>query len=544
MKTHIAMTHIELPPALNRAKAPDIGEARQITIIGGNGAGKSLFMEEMINRCGPKAYRLNALSAFYPETSESTEPGSIDTLYRDAIRQQSYMRTDAVSQLDKITYMLFADELESLLLSKREAVAKGGKPKFHTTKLDIIRRHWERIFPGNRISRLNGLLSFSNQSGKDAVNAHALSQGEKTVLYYLGAVLFAMPEAVIFIDSPTLFVHPSITSQLWDTIEGMRPDCKFVYNSVDIDFVNTRTGNVCIWVKRYDSKEHSWEYNLIDQSSPSEELLMDIAGSRKPVLFIEGDAFHSIDARLYGLVFSDWTVRPLGSCNKVIEATRTFNDLNGLHKLRSMGIVDRDRRNDVEVDYLRKRNILVPDVAEVENIFLLPEVIRVMARSRGRDAAKIVRRVEKEVMRMFRRLADQQALQHVRHRVKREVECKIDAKFSCITALETHLATLPNKLQPRRHYNRLREKFAAMIRDNDYPGVLRVFNHKPALSDCGVHQLLGYHSKEDYITGVLETLKGGGKDAETIRNVIKFTLHAANADEPNRQENEEKPAGN
>lgn len=42
-------------------------------------------------------------------------PGSIDALYRESVRQQPYMRTDAVSELDKLVYMIFADELESLL---------------------------------------------------------------------------------------------------------------------------------------------------------------------------------------------------------------------------------------------------------------------------------------------------------------------------------------------------------------------------------------------------------------------------------------------
>jgi len=33
----------------------------------------------------------------------------------------------------------------------------------------------------------------------------------------------------------------------------------------------------------------------------------------------------------------------------------------------------------------------------------------------------------------------------------------VDARFTCITALETHLRSLVDKLQPREHYNRLRK---------------------------------------------------------------------------------------
>ena len=152
-----------------------------------------------------------------------------------------------------------------------------------------------------------------------------------------------------------------------------------------------------------------------------------------------------------------------------------------------------------------------------------------MARRRGRDGEKAVRRVEREVMRMFRKHAEEQALQHVRHKVKRDVECRIDARFSCITAMETHLRSLIVRLQPRKHYNALREQFAAMIRDNDFAGVLRVFNHKPMLPDSGVHLQLGSRTKEDYIGGVLDVLKPSGKEPDTLREVIRPCLHA---DEP------------
>lgn len=517
---------IHLPPLKKGGTHVTFLDTRQITIIGGNGAGKSRFMAEMTSLAGEKAFILNALSAFFPERQESTLTGSIDDLYRKAIRQQSYMRVDAVSQLDKLVYMLFADELESLLDFKENGMQKGKRLRPTVTKLDIIKRHWEKIFPGNKIMRIKGNLMFATQSGDNLISASALSQGEQTALYYMAAVLYAMPEAVIFIDSPSMFVHPSILGTFWNSVESMRPDCTFVYNSVDEDFVETRINNTCIWVKSYDSLTREWDYKIINPAERSEELMVELAGSRRPVLFIEGDARHSIDMRLYSLVFRDMTVRPLGSCNKVIETTRTFNDLKAMHHLQSYGIVDRDRRSEQEVRYLQNKQIMVPDVAEIENIFLLPEVIRIMAKVRGRDASKIVHRVQRDVIRMFRHHADQQALQHVRHKVKREVECKIDARFSCITALETHLRSLPAQLQPRKHYNRLREEFAVMIRDNDYASILRVFNHKPMLPDSGIHTLLGYHSKEDYIEGVLTLLKGNSKDANALREAVRHILHA------------------
>lgn len=517
---------MNLPPLYSGEQAPDISGARSLTLIGANGAGKTRFMEEMISLSGNKGYALSALAASFPERAESTMEGSVDDLYRKLTKRHPYMRTDAVSELDKLVYMLFVDELEYLFSLKEGASKEEKRVKLRRTKLDRICRLWERVFPGNRIVRSSGTIMFANTAGDDLITANQLSQGEKTVLYYASAVLFAMPDADIYIDSPSLFLHPAITATFWDEVETLRQDCRFIYNSVDVDFISSRRDTVCIWVKSYDSEKRSWNYDILRNKSFAEELLIELTGNRKPVIFVEGDAQHSIDIRLYSLVFPDWTIRPLGSCDKVIESTRTFNDLRQMHHLRSRGIIDRDRRSEQEVEYLRNKEIMVPEVAEIENIFLMEDVIRIMAKRRGRDAEKIIRRVRKEVIHTFKQKAEQQALQHVRHKVKRDVECRIDGKFSCITALETHLKSLIHTLQPRKHYNLLREEFAAMVRDNDYNGVLRVFNHKPMLPDSGVAQLLGYRSKDEYIRGVLDVLASDDHDSEALRNVIRHCLRA------------------
>ena len=518
------MTTLTLPPLSGLREAPSLPDARQLSIIGGSGAGKTKFMEELVRLNADRAYCLSAVSAPFPEREESTRPGSIDMLFREAAAKQPYMRTDAVSELDKLTYMLFIDEFEHLLAMKQERHTFSRSAAMQPTRLDRLIQLWERVFPGNRIVRTAGTMMFATRAGDDLITARSLSQSEQTVLYYAAAVLYAMPEAVIFVDSPSLFLHPTVLNSLWNSIEELRPDCTFVYNSVDVEFVSSRTHNVCVWVKSYHSDQQAWDYEILPPGDIREELFVDLIGTRRPVLFIEGDARHSIDARLYPLVFPDCTVRPLGSCDKVIETTRSFNDLKNMHHLESSGIVDRDRRTEQEVQYLRRKSVMVPDVAEVENIFLLEEVIREMARRRKKNPDKVFRKVALNVIGEFERRYDEQALQHVRHRVKRMVECRIDARFTCITAMETHLRGLIKMLKPREQYNDLRQEFQEYIRKGDYAGILKVFNHKPMLGDSGVAQMLGFTGKDDYIAGVIGVLKEGGPSAVYIRDAIRRTF--------------------
>ncbi|MCM1377789.1 MAG: DUF4435 domain-containing protein [Clostridium sp.] len=511
-----------LPAKTGADSSPLLPDTRQISLVGGNGAGKSRFMQELVRLCGDRAFCLSALKAPFPQDSSSQSPNSIDAMYRKMVESQPYMRTDAVSEIDKLSYMLFIDEFDYLLSVKDKKYTSGKKVDLAETKLDKLKAIWENLFPSNRVVRSGGLLMFSTGAGDDLISLSSLSQGEKTVFYYIAAVLFADHDSVIFIDSPSLFLHPSILNSLWNSIEQLRPDCTFVYDSVDEDFVASRTQNTCIWIKSYDSSSRSWSYDVLPYGNFSEDLFFDLIGGRKPVLFIEGDARHSIDSKLYALVFSDFSVRPLGSCDKVIETTRSFNDLKYMHHLDSHGIVDRDRRSDVEVAYLRRKNIFVPEVAEVENIFLLEDVIRIMAKTRGKKPETVLSKVKSSIIKMFAKHADEQALMHVRHKVKRDVECRIDAKFSNIDAMESHIESLIYQLKPRENFVQLQNDFHNMVKTKDYKAILKVFNYKPMLGDCGVAPLLGYKSKEDYISGVLGVLKSNSPSAKALRASMKY----------------------
>ncbi|MDE5840961.1 MAG: DUF4435 domain-containing protein, partial [Muribaculaceae bacterium] len=252
-----------------------------------------------------------------------------------------------------------------------------------------------------------------------------------------------------------------------------------------------------------------------------EEVFLQMIASRHPILFTEGDVSHSIDMRLYSVVFPEFTVKPLGSCDKVIESTRSMQSLRTMHRIESYGLVDRDRRSDQEVEYLRAKNILVPEVAEIENIFLSPGVVQTMAEIRSRNPKKVLKAVRQEVIHKFEQMLENQALQHTRHRMKRDVERKIDARFTCITALELHIKSLIKKLKPRETYDQILAEFKRMAHGGDYEGILRVFNHKPMFTGSCVAKLLGFSNIDDYVAGVIAAMKHPGENADRLRSEIR-----------------------
>lgn len=529
---------VTLPPLIDGSAPPSIGPGRQTVIVGANGAGKTRFAQRLAadilsDPDGRPIFNVSGLRALY-DTRRTA--GSLDALYEAAVPEQ---RRDAQStQLDRLLALLVHDEMVNLFRYKASHAA-GLQARLESTRLDRVIELWQEVFPDNRILIESGQMLFSrpDQSDSPAYSAVKLSAGEKAVIYYIGAVLYAPERAVVMVDSPEMFLHPSLMQSLWNRIELMRRDCAFVYVTHDLGFASSRSDASVIWVRRYDPALTAWDYQLMPPHTQlSDDVYLAVMGSRKPVLFIEGDGVHSIDARLYPLLFKDYSVQSLGSCNKVIEAVRTFNDLSGFHHLDSRGIVDRDRRDDKEVAYLRGRGIMVPDVAEIENILMLEEVVRAVASYRHKDESHVFMKVKASIIAQFRNELRQQALMHTRHRVKRLMEYRVDGRFANINMFEEHISRLTAEINPRGLYENFCRQFRGYVAAADYASVLRVYNQKSMLPASNVAGLCGLKNKDEYIRTILQMLRDESRGAERIRKAVTrcFGLDLPRSAEPDK----------
>lgn len=525
---------ITLPPKADGQRATIDPDVRQITIIGANGSGKSRFTEALINDMPGRAFRVSALAALYggPKSAAAPAPGSIDALYLEAVSRATIVRNDAATQFDRLMGLLLCEEMVNLIDYKVRS-ATDHAATLRPTRLDRLIELWQEIFPANRVLIEGGRLLFSRDASQEGYSPLKLSDGERAVLYYIGAALLAMEGAVIFVDTPGMFLHPTVSKALWDKIEVMRSDCTFIYTTHDLEFAGSRTDNAIVWVREYDAATVTWDYDVLPpHSGLPDDIYLAIIGGRKPVLFIEGDDTHSIDSKLYPLVFSGYTVKALGSCNKVIETTRAFNDMKGFHHLDSHGIVDRDRRDEHEVAYLRGKKILVPEVAEVENLLMLEDVVRAVASYRHRDETKVFVKVKKAIVGMFKADLRQQALLHTRHKVKRTVEYRIDGRFRNINLLEDHLTGLVKEINPRGIYEGLCQEFHRYAESADYRSILKVYNQKTMIQGSNVAALCGLRgSRDEYVKTVIGILKSGGPHADRIRRAIARAFGIKPSDE-------------
>ncbi len=514
---------IILPQKAN-TNYPVIIDTNKLVVIGANGAGKSSFGKDLLKRYESQAEYISGMHALFLITGNEllTEGMELNHL-QQLIAERLF--TPRLSPYERLMLKLQKEEFDAAVDFK-EASKTNRQLSPPVTKIDRIQFIWERMFPQSKLVRKSGFIEVTSADKKSDIYApDRMSEGEKIVFYLIGATLNAAPNALLIIEQPEILLHDSIKSALWNEIEVARPDCTFVYLTHDIHFATSREQSKCLWIRSYDGENHIWDYRLIENTNNMpEELYIELLGSRKPILFIEGTDSNSIDNRLYSLIFPDYMVKPMGGCQKVIETTKAFRQLNDFHLLDSMGIIDRDRRTQGEIDYLNEQRIYVPDVAEVENLLLLEPVIKTVARRMMKEPDSVFKQVKENIIRLFEKDLESQVILHAKHRVRKKLEKAVDRKILSVNELAEHVNSIHETIHVQDIYQGLKDKFKSYVDTCNYEKILLVYNQKGVLPQSHLCKICGINNKESYLNLVLSILKENGTDAEIIRSTIKESL--------------------
>ena len=293
----------QTPPTIS------LDSKQSLVVIGANGAGKTRFTRTLVDSLGNDSYRLSALTALYGRSPQ----GDADSQKAIKKRLSPMVVSNAEGKgvptvLELLLGQLMHDEMVNLIGYKL-ALADGAKAKLRRTRLDKVIELWQEVFPGNRVLIDSGKILFSRGLDVSSYSSMTLSDGERAVLYYAAAILYAPKNAVIFVDSPEIFLHPTLTSSLWNRLESSRSDCIFCYTTHDPEFASSRNGAQIIWVRDCEPSQEAWDYDILPRTSGiPEELYLSLIGARKPVLLIEGDnryrrpSLSAYISGLYGIV--------------------------------------------------------------------------------------------------------------------------------------------------------------------------------------------------------------------------------------------------
>ncbi len=373
-----------------------------IVVVGANGSGKSRLGSwiELEHGEAAKVHRISAQKSLM--MPEYASPTSIDRAerallwghpdmdkygynkvpYRWGMKPSTFLLND----YEHLVNLLFSDESESNARWKRQVkeslTEKIDPPE---TRLDTVKRIWEEVLPHRELIIGGGKVE-TVVSGKPEAryNASEMSDGERVIFYLIGQALSAPKDGIVIIDEPELHLHRSIQATLWDKIEAERPDCLIVYLTHDLDFAASRLTATKVCLTGFDGQSWNW-YVVPENDDIPEEAFLEILGSRKPIIFVEGDK-GSLDYFLFQKLYPEFTIAPCGGASQVVHATRSFSSFETLHRLTSHGIIDRDFRDDKEVKYLKGMSVFVLEFSETENLLLSEKVLFTIAKHQCLEA--------------------------------------------------------------------------------------------------------------------------------------------------------------
>ncbi|MDJ1473759.1 DUF4435 domain-containing protein [Xanthocytophaga flava] len=532
---------IQLPTKKGNPNIDLILDFNQLVIVGANGAGKTRFGSRIEEAYLGQTHRISAQKSLSmprevsPKSKERAEKEFYYGTYYESYNEQTYIyqkkgsrwgdnfNTFLLNDFDKLLTLLHTEEYEDSLNYKEGRINKPF------TKLDRVQRIWETVLPHRKLLKRAGIIeTYPIGKEENKYNSSEMSDGERVIFYLIGEVVCAPINSIIIIDEPEMHIHRSLVKTLFDLIELERPDCALIYLTHDIDFAFTRQNAVKIWAKSYEGN-NVWDYEILDEEMPiPEQLYLEVLGSRKPVIFLEGDN-SSIDYEIYEQVYSNYTLKPLGGCEKVIQSVKSFNELNGFHHINSFGIIDRDRRQSSDIEKLNTKNIWVLDVAEAENLLLIESIVRSVASHMGKDPEIVFREVRQNLIDFFKTQLESQILLHYRELLKRELFNLSNFCSSNITTAITEIDLLYNSIDKQTLYNTIRTQFENVANTKDYDAILRIFNLKNALiPNSRVCDLTGIGNREHYRKLVITLLKKKDAVSQIIRDsidkkILKYT---------------------
>ena len=349
-------------------------------IIGANGAGKTSLINELRKNSIDEMYVLPAQKLLYFVSNIHDRNGisreryiqdlkKVDLKYETIDLYQSKIENDFSNKFTKLITLLVKDYTN--IVTRRSRKEKD----LPSTLWDRVEYIWNQIFPEIKfeLEPDDRVVKVEKNGSKYSING--LSDGERCILFYIGSVLLAPENSYIVVDEPETFLNAAVYNELWDLLISERSDCQFVFASHNMDFVQSRTNATYIWCKKFEAP-YSLEHQKLDDSlNLPLDLLTEVSGTKKPILFCEGTK-NSLDYQIYSKLFSEFCfVKPVQGHKQVIQYTKAYNKLEETYGNKAYGIIDYDWMDEARIESYKKKNIFVLPFNEIEMLLVDEEMV-------------------------------------------------------------------------------------------------------------------------------------------------------------------------
>ena len=309
-------------------------------------------------------------------------------------------------------------------------------------------------------------------------------------MYNIAHVIQAPENSIIAVDEPEMYLHKTITNQLWNKLEEIRSDCLFIYLTHDLEFAGGRTSSKKVWIKSFKYNDtfknsHEWDIKSLPEIEIPDELLLKLLGSRKTILFCEGKDKVSLDKQILEIIFPNLTIIPVASCKDVINYTKSYNRVPNLNT-NAIGLIDRDHREDKQLQSLKKANIHTLPFAEIENLFFCEEFLELYTKKYDEDS-EVIKQIKKEVIENLSKYKELQISNFVSSKINHYfTETHVD-KANIKDSIIKNFDKFQSKIDINTWYTNREIAIDKIITDADYTQAIKIFNNKGLFTIANKH---------------------------------------------------------
>lgn len=471
-------------------------------IVGKNGSGKSSFASFFKNSFSDNIVVIPAQKYLVCKPLHDLKSLSMncETLgeiqYRNHIgelRESKYV-DDVLNNLESIFSKLIItfcnEEIKKGLNYYYEKTTEGVESSLLIQVNNIL----SNIIPGIQVQINSDCRGIDILKAGNIYNVNAMSDGEKVTLYYILHVILASEDSYIIVDEPETFLNTSVANRLWNSLEEIRPDCKFIYLSHNIDFIMSRKFAKLIWCVEY-IYPNNWileDVEFQDNLLPK-ELIISLLGTQKTILFCEGIVDEVSDYSFYSALFSDKVfVYPVGGHREVIQYVRKFNSslLNGYYK--AAGIIDHDFLSEETIDTYLKDKIFTLPFNEIEMALLCDELLESIVSLYADEITTKdkIANFKKEAFDLLKQNKDKIVSQNVKFYIEEQINTFKISNAENIETITDEFYKWFNELKEKDLFKIYDNKIKSIIENKDYNEFLKISSLKSELSKGLANKLL------------------------------------------------------
>jgi Protein of unknown function (DUF4435)/AAA domain, putative AbiEii toxin, Type IV TA system len=362
-----------------------------LIILGPNGSGKTRLAQQITSPgdwTAIGAQRRTWLDDQLPVMEEQQQNNHLNSV-------QGNWRANSWQPTEDINYLfskLAQEHLKRLSENNDLAISgKGSVAPITDTKLVNLQTLWGRLYPFRKLE-ISGFFPRVTRTDTDAASstvtyqARHMSDGERTAIYLAARVLTAA-HSKILIDEPELHMHSRLAIEFWTALEQLRPDCRFVYITHDLNFALSRREGKILTIRP--------DNTLQEVGAELGEVAAQVLGAAtlpfhaKRIVFFEGEEGRGFASQFFNGWFNDRDTFALAAGNREAVCAAVNGLISvGVTGADVIGIVDSDYYPDKANQALRSEIKVLP-LHEIESVLCIKSVVNAISAHQGKTPDEI-----------------------------------------------------------------------------------------------------------------------------------------------------------